>query len=240
MTEERKTSSTGGQKGQKLARFDLIAFTWLWEVATVCGFGAKKYDDDNWRKGYSWRLSYGAMQRHLSQFWTGENYDEESGLHHLAHAAWHCMVLFVFSTVERYKVFDDRPDTINYKYGPDVEKPRATGCCAPSIYSDTQEERVVDYYGVGEAVKVNPLDEYQAASQEIQGREYEIIRTECLLGHKIEFINEDEGYIDNVKKQGTAFRQQVQLYRDGYHYIDDKLAEEYRKANECKEQPATS
>ena len=108
--EVRKVSSTGGQKGQKDARFDLISWQFLWQLAMVCGFGAKKYDDDNWRKGYSWRLSYGAMQRHLTQFWTGQLYDDESGVHHLAHAAWHCMVLFIFSTVARYKCFDDRPD----------------------------------------------------------------------------------------------------------------------------------
>lgn len=110
-TEIRVTSNTGGQKGQKTARFDLIDWRFLWELATVCGFGAKKYDDDNWRKGYDWRLSYGAMQRHQAQFWNGERNDEESGLHHLAHAAWHCMVLFVFSSLERYAKFDTRPAT---------------------------------------------------------------------------------------------------------------------------------
>lgn len=109
--EVRVTSATGGQKGQKDARFDLLDWRFLWELASVCGFGAKKYDDDNWRKGYDWRLSYGAMMRHQSQFWNGELRDEESGLHHLAHAAWHCMVLFVFSSRKRYVKFDTRPIT---------------------------------------------------------------------------------------------------------------------------------
>jgi hypothetical protein len=232
VTEERKTSSTGGQKGQKLARFDLVAFTWLWEVATVCGFGAKKYDDDNWRKGYSWRLSYGAMQRHLSQFWTGENYDEESGLHHLAHAAWHCMVLFVFSTVERYTVFDDRPDTSEYRYGPQPNK--ANGCCAPSVYTNDQgdvkgviikeTEKAAEYYGLSEVLKV---DEDKCET---------FLRTECLMGHEIKFIAEDEGYIDGVRRTGTNFTSQVQLYREGYEYIDDRIAAQHKAS--C-EQPAT-
>ena len=48
--------------------------------------------------------------RHLHAFWTGEETDSESGLPHLAHAAWHCMVLFTFSRSEEYSDFDDRPD----------------------------------------------------------------------------------------------------------------------------------
>jgi len=108
--EVRQTSSTGGEKGQKLERHDLIVEPFLEQLALVCGMGAEKYDDDNWRKGYSWRLSYGALKRHLRLFWTGENFDDESGLHHLAHAAWHCMALYKYSTAPQYADFDDRPD----------------------------------------------------------------------------------------------------------------------------------
>ena len=110
MPEIRKTSSTGGQKGQKPNRQDLIAVPFLEQLGLVCGMGAEKYDDDNWRKGYSWRLSYGAMQRHIHAFWTGEDNDPESGLPHLAHAAWHCMVLFTYSSQSKYAEHDDRPD----------------------------------------------------------------------------------------------------------------------------------
>ena len=110
MTEEIKTSHTGGMKGQKDDRQDLIAVPFLQELGLVCGFGAEKYDDDNWRKGYSWRLYYGAMQRHVQAFWAGEEKDNESGLPHLAHAAWHCMVMMTFANDEKYAEFDDRPD----------------------------------------------------------------------------------------------------------------------------------
>ena len=111
MTDEvRVTSPTGGQKGQKDDRQDLIDPWFMRELGLVCGFGAKKYDDDNWRKGYSWRLSFGAMLRHIYAFWRGEDRDPESGLYHLAHAAWHCMVLFTFNTrYNTYRDFDDRP-----------------------------------------------------------------------------------------------------------------------------------
>lgn len=87
---------TGGQKGVKLARFDLIPAWALEEIARVYGRGAQKYTDDNWRKGYPWRLSIGAMLRHISLWRQRNSLDAETRLHHLAHAAWHCLTLMTF------------------------------------------------------------------------------------------------------------------------------------------------
>lgn len=87
---------TGGQKAVKQARFDLIPPKALWSLAEVYGFGCKKYDDNNWLKGYKWGLTIGAMERHISLFKQGEYLDEESGLPHLAHAMWHCCTLMTF------------------------------------------------------------------------------------------------------------------------------------------------
>jgi hypothetical protein len=95
--EERVTSDTGGQKGRKPARMDLIPPGPLLELSKVYGFGATKYDDHNYIKGYDWSLSYGAMQRHLMAWSSGEDIDPESGRMHLAHAAWHCFCLMVFA-----------------------------------------------------------------------------------------------------------------------------------------------
>lgn len=98
---------TGGQKGVKLERFDLIPVWAQEEIARVFGWGASKYDDDNWRKGYSWRLSFGALMRHAWAFWRGEDHDRESGLHHMAHVAWHCLVMLTYWRYGLGK--DDRP-----------------------------------------------------------------------------------------------------------------------------------
>jgi len=87
---------TGGMKGSKGERFDLIPTDGLAALARVYGYGAGKYDDNNWRKGYAWSLSYAALQRHLNAFWSGDDMDYESGLPHLAHAAWHCLTLMTF------------------------------------------------------------------------------------------------------------------------------------------------
>lgn len=94
MAETRLTDpSTGGQKGTKPERFELIPAQALQELARVYGFGAAKYSDWNYLKGYNWSLSIGALQRHLALWVLGEEVDEESGLSHLAHVAWHAFTL---------------------------------------------------------------------------------------------------------------------------------------------------
>lgn len=88
--------STGGEKGQKLARFSLIPSEFLWALAEHFGKGAQKYADRNWEKGYKWSLTVDALNRHLHQFLQGERYDKETGSHHLIAVAWHAMALFIF------------------------------------------------------------------------------------------------------------------------------------------------
>lgn len=99
--------STGGAKGSKLARFDLIPCTPLWEVAKLYGKGAEKYEERNWEKGYDWNLSYAAALRHITQFWMGEDYDEETGCHHLSSVIFHCLALMEFG--ETHPELDNRP-----------------------------------------------------------------------------------------------------------------------------------
>lgn len=102
---------TGAQKGQKLASFSLIPTGPLWELAEHFGKGAKKYAARNYERGYAWSLSYDAAQRHLNQFWAGEDIDPETGSKHLIAAAWHCFALALFSQTHPEK--DDRPKDKN-------------------------------------------------------------------------------------------------------------------------------
>jgi len=87
---------TGGQKGQKIQRFDLIPPEAMQALATVYGKGCEKYADRNWEKGYNWGLSVGALQRHLHLWLLGESIDAETGCHHLAQVAWHAFTLMTF------------------------------------------------------------------------------------------------------------------------------------------------
>jgi hypothetical protein len=90
--------TTGGRKGQKLAQFSQIPPDVLWELAEHFGKGLAKYPDDeagkpNWQRGYSWRLSVDAMERHFNAWQRGEDEDPETGSSHLVCAIWHLMVL---------------------------------------------------------------------------------------------------------------------------------------------------
>lgn len=134
---------TGGRKGQKPERFDLIPMDALEEVARVYGWGARKYADDNWLRGYKWRLSLGALLRHVARFMVGEDRDPESGLLHVAHAAWHCLTLATF--IMRSLGTDDRGTSKPAL----VEAPVVEGAWVPAI---GEKVRVKDSNTVGSLV----------------------------------------------------------------------------------------
>lgn len=98
---------TGGEKSEKLARYDLIPYEVLDMVAEVYGRGAEKYSAHNWRKGYDWHLSFSSLMHHAGEFWEGESFDEETGNHHLGSVVFHALALMYFE--KRYPDLDDRP-----------------------------------------------------------------------------------------------------------------------------------
>ena len=134
MTEIRTTSSTGGKKGVKNQRFDLIPIGPLTELAEHYGRGARKYDSHQWRNGFEWSKSYAALMRHMTAFWGGEDYDtcpdtregcsdvteagepfvadvegscyNHTGSHHLVCAAWQTFALLEFK--DTFPEHDDR------------------------------------------------------------------------------------------------------------------------------------
>jgi hypothetical protein len=105
-TEIRTVSPTGGEKGVKPERFDLIPVEALSVIAQLYGRGAEKYAAHNWRKGYEWSKSYAALQRHASAFWKGEDIDPEMQLPHMAAVAFHALTLITF--MQEQVEFDDR------------------------------------------------------------------------------------------------------------------------------------
>lgn len=109
MTEVRTTSSTGGEKGVKPERYDLLPVDALASVARLYGMGARKYSAHNWRKGYEWSKSYAALQRHANAFWSGEDFDPEFtdfDSPHLAGVIFHALTLITF--MQEQPGFDDR------------------------------------------------------------------------------------------------------------------------------------
>ena len=76
------------------------------QTAAVLQFGAKKYAEHNWRKGFDWSRPLAAAMRHITAFNNGEDKDPESGLSHLAHAA--CCIMFLLEFEKTHKHLDDR------------------------------------------------------------------------------------------------------------------------------------
>lgn len=98
--------STGGKKGMKLARFDLIPTRPLAILAEHYGRGAEKYADRNWERGVDWSKNYAALMRHITAWWGGED-DDEIGSPHLAAVAWHAFSLLEYA--QTHPELDDRP-----------------------------------------------------------------------------------------------------------------------------------
>lgn len=66
-------------------------------VAEIMMFGARKYTRDGWRSvPDAGRRYFAALERHLKAFKRGEDVDQDSGLHHLAHAACNLAFLLYF------------------------------------------------------------------------------------------------------------------------------------------------
>lgn len=98
---------TGGAKGKKLARYDLLPPDALRQVAEHFGKGAEKYEDRNWERGYDYSLSFAALQRHAWQYWGGEDIDPETGTHHLCAVIFHALAQLTW--LQTHPELDDRP-----------------------------------------------------------------------------------------------------------------------------------
>ena len=73
----------------------------LEETVKVLTFGAQKYERDNWQKvPDSKRRYFDALQRHVWAWKQGEQFDQESGIHHLAHAM--CCLMFLYEHDVKY------------------------------------------------------------------------------------------------------------------------------------------
>ena len=76
-------------------------------IAEVFTFGAKKYDDWNWAKGMEYSRLYGALNRHMTAWYKGEDNDPETTKSHLAHAG--CCIMMLLELSETRPDLDDRP-----------------------------------------------------------------------------------------------------------------------------------
>ena len=85
------------------------------EILKIYAGGAKKYGRGNYQKGIHYSRVFSAAMRHLWAWWRGEELDQESGLSHLAHAAWNIITLLEYTQDNKYRSFDDR-DPVKIKH----------------------------------------------------------------------------------------------------------------------------
>lgn len=87
-------TTEGVKHDEDKPKFSLMKPDALMEMVAVLTYGAKKYSPDNWKLlGNARQRYFDAANRHLWQWYGGEERDPESGLHHLAHAMSSLMFL---------------------------------------------------------------------------------------------------------------------------------------------------
>lgn len=94
--------------GIRKVSFCCIPFPVLAEVALGMQEGGMKYGRHNYRdKGVATSTYIDAVFRHVTEYWEGEDIDEESGVHHLSKAISTLVVLR--DAILNDKCTDDRP-----------------------------------------------------------------------------------------------------------------------------------
>jgi len=102
-----KMKSIGKKPMEGKARFELIPVEPLTSIAKVFTEGARINGDRDWEKGILWSEIYGAILRHVTVWWNGEEVDPGTGENHLAHAGTDIMILLEF--IKTHPELDDRP-----------------------------------------------------------------------------------------------------------------------------------
>lgn len=121
-------------------RFDLVPPEFEVALADLFRRNTDKYPGRNWEKGMDWGKCYSSLRDHLAWWMLGQDYDEESGTHHMVMAAWNAMALYCYHARgigkdTRSSAFDNLPkhDSINLMRGflvpvvsaaPDADSPK--------------------------------------------------------------------------------------------------------------------
>lgn len=94
------------------ARLDLLPPVALYSMSEAFTFGVDKHGEDSWRRGISLRQRFGSALRHLFKWMMGQDYDEESGVHHLGCAM--ANLAMILESVILNPALDDRP-AVSYR-----------------------------------------------------------------------------------------------------------------------------
>lgn len=101
-------------EGKPRLSFFIRSFRWVnHAIARVKEFGAIKYEEDNWKLGGRPDTEYwDSFFRHLDYYMFGEEYDKDSGCHHIGHMIWNLSALMELNYSDKPVIdkdlFDER------------------------------------------------------------------------------------------------------------------------------------
>ena len=123
-------TTEGVKHDEDKPKFSLMKPDALMEMVAVLTYGAKKYSPDNWKHLENAKQRYfDAANRHLWQWYGGEERDPESGLHHLAHAMSSLMFLIQMDMDAEAWPLDDDMLRIAGLSSPPVTTTTTKSCC---------------------------------------------------------------------------------------------------------------
>lgn len=102
---------TAGHLDEGKPRLELLPNRGLRDVGDAFAYGERKYGPKNWTRGMPWRKLAGSALRHIYAWAWGEDFDPESGVHHLAHACCNLLMLLDYRHRQELAALDDRDAT---------------------------------------------------------------------------------------------------------------------------------
>lgn len=167
---EKKATNPKDALGIKKAPTHLIPTAPLYELGLAMLEGGRKYGAHNFRAmGTRASVYYDATRRHLDAWWEGEDFDPDSGIHHLMKAAA-CIFVMRDSMYMKNEV-DDRPikypGGMNmYNFNRDAERiiEKYSDCVEPFIEKNKKnQEEIMVKYGPSEDMKSEKYEGFDIA-----------------------------------------------------------------------------
>lgn len=175
-------------------RFDLTPpLAWL-ELAKVLTFGAKKYSPNNWKKIENIEERYtAAALRHIQAFMSGEIEDEESGLHHLAHAM--CCLSFI---LEKQKQFCQESFAKNKECNMPKSKEFEYLCSGGKLFSHPKE--ILEYvFDEDETYSYDDIKNFRIKKEDLENLDIRIANK--IEAPQIDLINIFKSYYRSEQEE---------------------------------------
>ena len=78
------------------SRLDLLPPEAIVALGDLYARGAVKYTPRGWEEGMSWGRCLASLLRHAFKWMRGEDYDEETGAHHMIAVMWNAAALYTY------------------------------------------------------------------------------------------------------------------------------------------------